>query len=240
MFVLQAGPRRWWRQRTRSKCSSYTGARQRCRRPFYGTLTALLYQPVRRDWNNVSSGHCTRATQTKSISFHTRWWVLPASFVFFPSPHHRHHHFGLTSRCSCHSNRAIWQTWWQRSGKQRSVTKITLHGSTVMMCAPLCALVSRTLFLYRWTITFTPLTQSNAYIYKNTYHFRKKREVMKEPNNFVLIWSGTSSLITNMKKQHWTHLDIACWVDGRQNQIGCSASKGFKLILFFHFLLLFW
>lgn len=43
------------RPRARSKCSSYIGATQRFRRPFYGTLTALLYRPVRRDWNNVSS-----------------------------------------------------------------------------------------------------------------------------------------------------------------------------------------
>lgn len=48
------------RPRTRSKCSSYVCATQRRRRPFYGTLTALLYRPVRRDWNNVSSRHACK------------------------------------------------------------------------------------------------------------------------------------------------------------------------------------
>lgn len=68
-----------------------------------------------------------RASQVKSISFHAARGLFS---VFFPfSLQCRRRHFGLTSRCGCHGNRAIWQTWWQRSGKQRSVSKITLHGA---------------------------------------------------------------------------------------------------------------
>lgn len=44
---------------------------------FHGTLTALLYQPVRRDWNDAPS-------QLKSISFGAAWGLCLFFFFFLP------------------------------------------------------------------------------------------------------------------------------------------------------------
>lgn len=73
-----------------------------------------------------------QAARVKSISFDAARGLFYRFFFLLSLQRRRRRHFGLTSRCGCHGNRAIWQTWWQRSGKQRSVTKITLHRAAAL------------------------------------------------------------------------------------------------------------
>lgn len=130
VFVLQAGHCRWRKTAREVKVQLLRRRNTTLSKAFLRHFNSFVMSACQTRLEQRIIAACTHAKQVKSISFD----AARGHFVcfFFPFSHRHHRHFGLTSRCGCHGNRAIWQTWWQRSSKQRSVTKITLHDGTAL------------------------------------------------------------------------------------------------------------
>lgn len=82
-------------------------------------------------WIHAVFLHEQRVPCVSSNQSHLKNGVVPTYFI--PSS------LDFTSCGGCHSNHAIWRSWWQRSTKRRSVTEIASWCShAIMMCVPVC------------------------------------------------------------------------------------------------------